>query len=105
MPYTFVYRFKDAQACIRRTSTTYQYQLVIQRAFEDGEEQLLDDAEDADDAKDEKLFLLDESLHLRNISRDGTTVFAWRDLSGVCNPIYSICDTSLQYVLGPRGSL
>ncbi|KAI5793749.1 VID27 cytoplasmic protein-domain-containing protein [Peziza echinospora] len=89
--------FKDAQACIRRTSTTYQYQLVIQRAFEDGEEQLLDDAEDADDAKDEKLFLLDESLHLRNISRDGTTVFAWRDLSGDPGDLYEfICDSSTQ---------
>jgi len=56
---------------------------VIQRAFEEGEEQLIDDAEDSDDTKDEKTFLLDESLHMRSTVRDGHAVFAWRDLSGV----------------------
>ena len=75
--------FKDAQATIRRTGTDFHYQLVIQRAFEEGEEQLIDDAEDADDTKDEKTFLLDKSLHLRSTIRDGQAVFAWRDLSGV----------------------
>ncbi|KAF8461022.1 VID27 cytoplasmic protein-domain-containing protein [Kalaharituber pfeilii] len=89
--------FKDAAACIRRTSTAYQYQLVIQRAYEEGEEQLLDDAEDADEAKDEKLFLLDESLHLRSTIRDGQAVFAWRDLSGDPGDLYEfICDSSVQ---------
>lgn len=43
----------------------------------------MDDAEDLDDAKDEKAFLLDESLHLRSSIRDGQAVIAWRDLSGV----------------------
>lgn len=33
-------RFKDAAASIRRTTTAYNYQLVIQRAYEEGEEQL-----------------------------------------------------------------
>lgn len=56
---------------------------MIQRAYEEGEEQLVDDAEDVDDAKDEKTFLLDESLHLRSAFRDGQAIFAWRDLSGV----------------------
>jgi hypothetical protein len=64
---------------------------VIQRAYEEGEEQLVDDAEDLDDAKDEKTFLLDESLHLRSSIRDGQAVFAWRDLSGVgIRPCYYI---------------
>ncbi|KAF8424148.1 VID27 cytoplasmic protein-domain-containing protein [Tirmania nivea] len=89
--------FKDAAACIRRTSTTYQYQLVIQRAYEEGEEQLLDDAEDAEDAKDEKIFLLDETLHLRSTIRDGCAVFAWRDLSGDPGDLYEfICESSVQ---------
>ncbi|CCX06329.1 Similar to Vacuolar import and degradation protein 27; acc. no. Q1MTR3 [Pyronema omphalodes CBS 100304] len=89
--------FKDAQATIRRTSTTYHYQLVIQRAYEEGEEQLLDDAEDSDDTKDEKEFLLDETLHLRSTIRDGQAVFAWRDLSGDPGDLYEfICDTSVQ---------
>jgi len=32
--------FKDAAASIRRTTTEFNYQLVIQRAYEEGEEQL-----------------------------------------------------------------
>jgi hypothetical protein len=35
--------FKDAVATIRRTGVEYQYQLVVTRAYEEGEEQLLDD--------------------------------------------------------------
>ncbi|KAL7268199.1 Vacuolar import and degradation protein 27 [Rhizina undulata] len=88
--------FKDSAATIRRTSTNFHYQLVIQRAYEEGEEQL-DDAEDADDAKDEKIFLLDESLHLRSTIRDGQAVFAWRDLSGDPGDLYEfICDSNVQ---------
>jgi len=32
--------FKDAAASIRRTTTEFNYQLVIQRVYEEGEEQL-----------------------------------------------------------------
>lgn len=35
--------FKDAVATIRRTGIEFQYQLVITRAYEEGEEQLLDE--------------------------------------------------------------
>lgn len=35
--------FKDAVATIRRTGIEHQYQLVVTRAYEEGEEQLLDD--------------------------------------------------------------
>jgi hypothetical protein len=35
--------FKDAVATIRRTGVEHQYQLVVTRAYEEGEEQLLDD--------------------------------------------------------------
>lgn len=35
--------FQDAVATIRRTGTEYQYQLVVTRAYEEGEEQLLDE--------------------------------------------------------------
>ena len=56
---------------------------MIQRAYEEGEEQLLDDIEDTDDAKDEKTFLLDESIKFRSLVRDGEAVFAWKDLQGV----------------------
>jgi hypothetical protein len=44
------YSFKDAAASIRRTTTEYNYQLVIQRAYEEGEELLLEsDDEGLDD--------------------------------------------------------
>lgn len=35
--------FQDAVVTIRRTGTEYQYQLVVTRAYEEGEEQLLDE--------------------------------------------------------------
>ncbi|RPA72842.1 VID27-domain-containing protein [Ascobolus immersus RN42] len=88
--------FKDSVACIRRTSTPYHYQLVIQRAYEEGEEQLIDDAEDADDLKDEKIFLLDESIKFRSLVKEGESVFAWRDLSGDSGDVYEfVVDPSI----------
>lgn len=67
--------FKDAAATIRRTGQEFQYQLVIQRAFEEGEEELADDddGQGASDSldKDEKVFLLDQSLHFRSEVREG----------------------------------
>ncbi len=35
--------FKDAVATIRRSGVEFQYQLVVTLAYEEGEEQLLDD--------------------------------------------------------------
>lgn len=35
--------FKDAVATIRRTGIDYQFQLVVTRAYEEGEEQLLEE--------------------------------------------------------------
>ena len=94
--------FKDARATIRRTGQEYQYQLVVQRAYEEGEEDLADD--DGDGAvdtlgdKDEKTFLLDESLRFRVGMRDGGEhVLAWRDLSGDSGDLYEfVCDSSVQ---------
>lgn len=97
--------FKDAAATIRRTGQEYQYQLVIQRAYEEGEEELLAE-EDGEDAaaealtadKDEKTFLLDQGLHFRSEIREGgEAVFAWRDLSGDPGDLYEfVCDRSVQ---------
>jgi hypothetical protein len=97
--------FKDAAARIRRTGQDYQYQLVIQRAYEEGEEELGEDAdgEDEDTAglaseRDEKTFLLDEGLHFRSEIREGgERVLAWRDLSGDPDDLYEfVCDNSTQ---------
>lgn len=99
--------FKDAAASIRRTAQQFQYQLVIQRAYEEGEEELLAD-EDGDEGadgslgtdKDEKVFLLDEGLHFRSETRsDGEKVFAWKDLSGDLGDHFEfVCDRSVAAV-------
>ena len=97
--------FKDAAASIRRTGQEYQYQLVIQRAYEEGEEELLEDDDGEDNTvarlsgeKDEKTFLLDQGLHFRSEIREGgEKVFAWRDLSGDPGDLYEfVCDRSVQ---------
>lgn len=97
--------YKDAAARIRRTGQEYQYQLVIQRAYEEGEAELLAEEEGEDgvaDAletdKDEKTFLLDQSLHFRSeIRENGEAVFAWQDLSGDPGDLFEfICDESIK---------
>lgn len=93
--------FKDAVATIRRTGQEFQYQLVVQRAYEEGEEELAEeeDEEGAADAldKDERVFLLDQALHFRSVVRDGgEKVLAWRDLSGDPGDLYEfVCDSSV----------
>ena len=93
--------FNDAAASIRRTGQEYQYQLVIQRAYEEGEAELAEGDEDGaadalDTEKDEKGFLLDQSLQFRSdVRENGEAVFAWRDLSGDSDDIYEfVCDES-----------
>jgi tRNA (guanine9-N1)-methyltransferase len=73
----------------------------VQRAYEEGEEELAEDDEDAGVEgidKDEKTFLLDQSLHFRSEKRSGgETVLAWRDLSGDAGDLYEfVCDASVQ---------
>jgi hypothetical protein len=58
---------------------------------------------DADEAnfpvegKDERVFLLDESLHFRSSITKGSVVLAWRDLSGDPGDVYKfICDLNTQ---------
>ncbi|RVX75261.1 hypothetical protein B0A52_00613 [Exophiala mesophila] len=92
--------YKDAIATIRRTGQEFHYQLVIQRAYEEGEDELAeDDDEQGVDGldKDEKTFLLDESLHFRSGEREGgESVLAWRDLSGDPGDLYEfVCDPSV----------
>lgn len=94
--------FKDAAIRVRRTAQDYNYQLVVQRVYEEGEAELLaeDEGDDADALAaeaDEKTFLLDEALHFRveNRSTSGR-VLAWRDLSGDTGDVYEfVCDRSV----------
>lgn len=96
--------FKDAAATIRRTGQEFQYLLVIQRAYEEGEEELLasEDGEDATTSnleadRDEKTFLLDQELRFRTEIREGgEKIIAWRDLSGDRGDVYEfVCDASI----------
>lgn len=91
--------YRDAAAYIRRTGQEYQYQLVIQRAYEEGEADLEGDDEGSGEGsgeKDEKTFPLDEEIKFRTDLKDtGDTVLAWRDLSGDDGDVYEfVCDQS-----------
>ena len=93
--------FKDAAASIRRTGQEFHYQLVIQRVYEEGEAELLEEEEGARSVgslgdKDEKTFLLDEELHFRVELRDtAETIVAWRDLSGDTGDLFEfVCDSN-----------
>lgn len=92
--------FKDAAAYIRRTGQEFQYQLVIQRAYEEGEAELDEDnAQEGAVAvlgdKDEKVFPLDEELRFRvDLRDDGETVLAWKDLSGDIGDLYEFIPDS-----------
>ncbi|PNS21709.1 hypothetical protein CAC42_1563 [Sphaceloma murrayae] len=97
--------FKDSAASLRRTGQEFQYQLVVQRAYEEGEAELLEEEGDSDGEggrlntdKDERTFLLDESLKLRaDLRQDGEVVFAWFDLSGDDGDVYEfVCDPSVR---------
>ncbi|KAJ4387504.1 Vacuolar import and degradation protein 27 [Gnomoniopsis smithogilvyi] len=97
--------FKDSAARIRRTGQDFQYQLVVQRVYEEGEADLLaeEEGEDAEiDAlasdRDEKTFLLDEALHFRVKNREESSekVLCWKDLSGDAGDVFEyVCDSSV----------
>ncbi|KAK1810929.1 Vacuolar import and degradation protein 27 [Friedmanniomyces endolithicus] len=94
--------FKDAAAYVRRTGQDFQYQLVIQRAYEEGEAELLEEEGGEDGTaggvgdRDEKVFLLDEELHFRvQAEQREDSVLAWRDLSGDEGDLFEfVCDPS-----------
>jgi len=97
--------FKDSAARIRKTGQDFQYQLVVQRVYEEGEAELLaeEEGEDAEieglaAERDEKTFLLDEALYFRVENREGSEkVLCWRDLTGDAGDVYEfVCDRSIQ---------
>ncbi|KAK9448491.1 VID27 cytoplasmic protein-domain-containing protein [Limtongia smithiae] len=91
--------FKDAVALIRRTTTEFNYQIVVQRAWEEGEEQLEEEGDE--DSFDEYTFLIDEALHFRRSkNNEGLTIFAWEDLSGDPGDLCEfLCDESVDYAV------
>jgi hypothetical protein len=103
--------FKDCVATIRRTSVEFQYQLVVTRAYEEGEEQLLE--EDAESGcyecsgsalttgDDERVFLIDHALGFRFGALDGDATFAWRDLSGDEGDLWEFIANKVRAPRGP----
>ncbi|GBB93469.1 hypothetical protein RclHR1_02180011 [Rhizophagus clarus] len=85
--------FHTAQATVRRTGVEWQYQIVISRVFDEGEEELQDEEEESEE---EKVFLIDESLKFRKGQIEGLTTFSWRDLSGDPDDLFEfVCDISI----------
>ena len=90
--------FKDAQATITRTNQQFHYQLVVERAYEEGEDEL-DTELEGDSNSDVKDWLLDESIKFRTSEKDGSTIFQWRDLQGDSGDVYTfVCDASTKSV-------
>ena len=93
--------FKDAVASVRRTSTEFHYQLVVQRVYEEGEEGLeeqdTDDIVVVEENKDEWTFLIDEALRISYYSRDNHVIVSWHDLDGEPGDVFEfICDKSIK---------
>ncbi|KDQ20677.1 hypothetical protein BOTBODRAFT_26693 [Botryobasidium botryosum FD-172 SS1] len=78
-------RYPNAMITVRRTSKPFQFQLVVARVFEEGEE-LLD--EDEEDVMDERDFLIAEEIQFRTGMHEGEQTFVWRDLDGDAGDLY-----------------
>ncbi|KAA8917627.1 hypothetical protein TRICI_000228 [Trichomonascus ciferrii] len=78
--------FKDAVARIRKTTVDYQYQLVVERVYEEGEEDLEENEDNGSDLEeeneDEWVFLIDEALKICYGEKEGRVVICWKDLDG-----------------------
>jgi VID27 N-terminal region len=95
-------RFNDAMATIRRVpSVEHNFQLVITRVYEEGDQELLEDEEESASfvgylclvltvlsADEERVFLISEELEFRTGQTDGEPTFLWRDLQGDIDEFY-----------------
>ncbi|KAF8505772.1 VID27 cytoplasmic protein [Russula emetica] len=78
--------YNDAMATIRRIpSMEHNFQLVITRVYEDGDQELLEDEEETDE---ERVFLISEELEFRTSQSDGEPTLLWRDLQGDVDEFY-----------------
>ncbi|KAH3675106.1 hypothetical protein WICPIJ_009362 [Wickerhamomyces pijperi] len=78
--------FTDAVASIRETSTPYNYILVVQKAYEEGEEPSKEDDGDDDDSTyglaDERIFLIDSAINIHVYNKSSGTVVSWLNKEG-----------------------
>lgn len=78
--------YNEAMATIRRVpSVEHNFQLVITRVYEDGDQELL---EDEDETDEERVFLISEELEFHPGETDGEPNFIWRDLHGDVDEFY-----------------
>ncbi|PPQ98532.1 hypothetical protein CVT24_004023 [Panaeolus cyanescens] len=78
--------YNDCMATIRRfPSVEHNFQLVITKVYEDGDQELLQDEDETDE---EKVFLIGEELEFRTGETDGEPNFVWRDLNGDVDELF-----------------
>ncbi|THH19864.1 hypothetical protein EW146_g1400 [Bondarzewia mesenterica] len=78
--------YNDAMATIRRVpSMEHNFQLVITRVYEEGDQEFLDDEDETDE---ERVFLISEELEFRTGETEGEPTFVWRDLQGDIDEFY-----------------
>ncbi|KII95143.1 hypothetical protein PLICRDRAFT_169822 [Plicaturopsis crispa FD-325 SS-3] len=83
--------YNDAMATVRRVpSLEHNFQLVITRVYEEGDQELLEDEEETDE---ERVFLISEELEFRSGETDGEPHFIWRDLEGDIDEFYEFVAT------------
>lgn len=95
--------YNDAVACIRETAIPYNYQLVIQKPRDEGDEQLKGDEENDDllfeelESGDERTFLIADDLNLyKYMNIEGYTTIVWKDFSGDDGDKFVfVCDSSV----------
>lgn len=88
-------RYISATASIRKTSKPFNNQLVVQKIYEEGEEEL-EESDSEDDLEDtEMTFLIDEALHIAYAStKEKQVVIVWRDLDGETGARFEfVCDS------------
>ncbi|KAI9467015.1 VID27 cytoplasmic protein-domain-containing protein [Lactarius psammicola] len=78
--------YNDAMATIRRVpSIEHNFQLVITRVYEEGDQELLEDEEETDE---ERVFLISEELEFHTSQTEGEPTLVWRDLQGGVDEFY-----------------
>lgn len=102
--------YNDAFISIKQTTTLYLYQLVVIRAYQEGEvsSQSNDEADEDDDNEgssldagntDERVFFLAPDLKVRvHTKDDGTRVIAWKDVNGDPGDVFEfVVDEDIKY--------
>ncbi|KAJ3821989.1 VID27 cytoplasmic protein-domain-containing protein [Lentinula raphanica] len=86
--------FNEAMATIRRVpNMEHNFQLVITRVYEEGDQELLEDEEETDE---ERVYLISQELEFRtDKTNEGEPNFVWRDLAGDVDEFYEFVATGI----------